>query len=64
MKQIMKPDEIRALRKRMGKTQAEFGALIHHTRWSVMDWESGDTVPPPLVMERLYALEQENDLNC
>ena len=42
---IMTPDEIRALRKRVGLTQSDFGEVLGVSQIAVSGWERGDRTP-------------------
>lgn len=44
-------DRIRALRKALGKNQAEFGEMLGVTRSAAQKWESGETVPVNTVIK-------------
>lgn len=51
----MTPDQIRALRKRLGLNCADFGALIGVSGRTVEDWEQGRRKPtgPAVVLMQL-----------
>jgi DNA-binding transcriptional regulator YiaG len=52
----MSADELLALRKRIGLTQRELGAMIEYRRAAVANWERGDHQAPPRAVERVRAL--------
>jgi DNA-binding XRE family transcriptional regulator len=54
----MSPTEIRALRHRLGMTQAEFASSVGVTHVAVYFWESGRTSPGGLRLSRLRELER------
>lgn len=51
----MSPDQIRALRRRLGLNCANFGALIGVSGRTVEDWEQGRRTPsgPAIMLMRL-----------
>ena len=51
--------DVRQLRKRMGLTQEQFAQRLHVTPLTVLRWESGQTTPRPLALEKLRELELE-----
>ena len=53
-----RPD-VRHLRQRMGLTQAQFAERLHVTPLTVLRWESGQSAPRPLALEKLRELEHE-----
>lgn len=45
--------DIKAVRLKMGLTQAEFGRLIGYSRFAVMNWERGRFTLPPGIMDKI-----------
>lgn len=46
-------EQIKAIRKRTGMTQAEFAAEFEMPRRTIENWESGSRTPPPYLIKLL-----------
>ena len=57
----MTPDKIRALRKRVGMTQAEFGEVLGSAQNAVSEWETGNKTPRVHVAATMYQWRQRLD---
>jgi DNA-binding transcriptional regulator YiaG len=57
---VVKPEDIRAVRKRLGYSQAEFGALFRVSQPAVAGWERGTKKPQGRHAQRLAELALEH----
>ncbi|HEY3526798.1 MAG TPA: helix-turn-helix domain-containing protein [Nitrososphaeraceae archaeon] len=55
----MKPDEIRALRKRNGLSQQSFAEVIGVSIHTIHSWEHGKCKPMPMALRKLRAYDFE-----
>ena len=53
---IMKPEEIKAVREKLNLTQEQFAAKIGATVTSVNRWENGKAEPSPLAIKAIKEL--------
>lgn len=52
--------QIRDLRRRLGLTRREFGAVFGATEKSVINWETGARLPHPFVRRLIHAVDSES----
>lgn len=57
----MTGDEVKALRGRMNKSQAQFAELVGTHKRTVRRWENNEVEPSPLAQRLLEALEVPAD---
>jgi len=55
----MKPEEIKALRKRVGMSQQSFAEAIGVSIHTIHSWEHGKCKPMPMALRRLRAYDFE-----
>ena len=55
---MITPEEIKALRKRLGRSRPSFAAIVGTTLMTIGRWERGDTKPMKIFEHRLRKLEE------
>jgi DNA-binding transcriptional regulator YiaG len=56
----MSPSEIREARRQLDMTQTELGQKLGYTQRTVMDWETGNQLPRPVVVLALKCMVEKN----
>lgn len=52
------PDEVRALRARLGLSREQMARMLDTTAQSIYRWESGKVAPSPLAVRALREIER------
>jgi len=53
----MNPEDIKQIRKKLGRTQASIAALVEATSMTWSRWETGASKPMPVYMRKLVKLK-------